>query len=181
MRYTDKEYMMKNEPVSVYLGLGSNIGDRHKNLQRALEILRQRMKILEQSSIYDTEPMGNPHQPRFLNMVVQLETYLEPDKLLALLKGIETKMGRVIPSQPGSPRPIDLDILLYGERIWNSPALTIPHPELAARAFVLVPLNEIAPGRVHPVTKKTVRKMLKELNSGVQGILKFQEDSDKFV
>jgi 2-amino-4-hydroxy-6-hydroxymethyldihydropteridine diphosphokinase len=172
---------MKSEQVSVYLGLGSNIGDRSKNLQKALEILGQRMKILEQSSVYDTEPVGNQSQPRFLNMVVHLETYLEPDKLLALLKGIEVKMGRVVPSEPCSPRPIDLDILFYGNRTWDSPALTIPHPAIATRAFVLVPLNEIAPEMVHPVTKKTICKMLKELNRGVQGILKFQEDSGTVV
>lgn len=161
--------------VSVYLGLGSNIGDRRKYLEQALDFISQRMKIVEQSSIYDTAPMENPDQPRFLNMVVRVETSLQPDQLLPLLKGIESKMGRT-PSKPNSPRPIDIDILFYGDRTWDSPSLVIPHPKIAERGFVLVPLNEIAPRLVHPVTKKKVREMLKELNKGVQGILKFEEE-----
>ena len=165
---------MNAETVPVYLGLGSNMGDRRRNLKQALDFLSQRLEVAEQSSIYDTAPQENPDQPRFLNMVVRVATTLEPDRLLALLKGIEAKMGRV-PSQPNSPRPIDIDILFYGDRVWQIPALTIPHPKIAGRAFVLVPLNEIAPRLVHPVTKKKVRDMLKDINKGVQGVMKFIE------
>ena len=164
---------MTNEPVSVYLGLGSNLGDRQKNLALALDYISQRMRISKKSSIYDTAPVENPDQPRFLNMVVEVETSLQPDKLLQLLKGIEAKMGRV-PAKPNSPRPIDIDILFFGDSIWNSPALVIPHPKIPQRAFVLVPLNEIAPILAHPVTKKKVREMLKEINKGVQDVLKFE-------
>jgi 2-amino-4-hydroxy-6-hydroxymethyldihydropteridine diphosphokinase len=164
-----------SELVSVYLSLGSNIGDRRKYLSQALDFISQRMKVVEQSSIYDTAPMENPDQARFLNMVARVETSLLPDQLLPLLKGIESKMGRT-PSKPNSPRPIDIDILFYGDRTWNSPSLVIPHPKIAERGFVLVPLNEIAPRLVHPVIRKKVREMLKELNKGEQGVLKFEEE-----
>jgi len=171
---------MSNRPVEVYLGLGSNLGDRRKNLSQALDFISQRVKITRRSSIYDTTPQENPDQPRFLNMVVQVETSLQPDQLLALFKGIEAKMGRVS-SKPNSPRPIDIDVLLYGDRVWQSPALVIPHPKIAQRAFVLVPLNEIAPSLVHPITRKKIRDMLKEVNRGVQGVFKFEEEPVKDV
>ncbi len=167
---------MNAEPVTVYLGLGSNMGDRRRNLEQALDFISQRLKLTEQSSIYDTTPQENPDQPRFLNMVARVETLLEPDQLMALLKGIESKMGRPASHQPNSPRPIDIDILFYGDRVWQAPALTIPHPKIAGRAFVLVPLDEIAPRLVHPVTRKTVRQMLKDVNKGVQGVFKFEEE-----
>lgn len=136
------------------------------------------MRLAEKSSIYDTAPQENPDQPRFLNMVVHAHTFLEPDQLLALLKGIEAKMGRVS-AKPNMPRPIDIDILFYGNRVWNSPALTIPHPKLTQRAFVLVPLKEIAPDLVHPVTRKKAREMLKDMDKGVQGVFKFEEPPEE--
>lgn len=162
---------MEKEPVTIYLGLGSNMGDRQKNLDKALELLAQRMKLGKISSIYDTEPVGVPPQPRFLNLVCQAFTRLEPEALLTLAKGIETRMGRS--GKSDAPRPIDIDILLYGDKVVNSPELVIPHPRMTERAFVLIPLAEIAPDVVHPVLKKTIRELL----SGImekQGVLKLE-------
>jgi 2-amino-4-hydroxy-6-hydroxymethyldihydropteridine diphosphokinase len=165
---------MNTEQVSVYLCLGSNMGNRRENLDRALELLGQRVRLTEKSSIYQTEPEDAPDQPRFLNMVCHVHTYLQPEDLLTLLKGIEAKIGR-IPSNPLSPRPIDIDILFYGNLVMENPHLTIPHPRAAQRAFVLVPLVEIAPDLVHPVSHKKAREMLKDLKKGVQGVFKFVE------
>ena len=164
---------MNVETVIVYLGLGSNLGDRRENLDRALEYLSQRLRVIGKSSIYDTEPMENPAQPRFLNMVCQAKTMLKPEDLLTLAKGIERKIGR-LPSRPNSPRPIDIDILFYGDKVIDAPELKIPHPRMTSRAFVLVPLAEIAPTLVHPVNKKTAKEMLREIKRGVQEVLKLE-------
>ena len=159
------------EAVTVYLGLGSNLGDRQANLDRALEFLSQRLRMGEISSIYDTEPVGDSNQPRFLNMVCQAFTRLEPPALLTLAKGIEQKLGRG--GKSGAPRTIDIDILLYGDQVIETPALVIPHPKMTERAFVLIPLDEIAPDVVHPVEKKTVRELLKNVTEK-QGVLKLE-------
>ena len=166
---------MNVELVTAYLGLGSNIGDRRANLEKALDYLSQRMRLTGKSSIYDTEPVGNREQPRFLNMVCRVETMLKAPDLLVLAKAIERKQGRM-PGRPNSPRPIDIDILFYGEETIRTPELTIPHPRLTQRAFVLVPLAEIAPALIHPVEKKTVSELLKEVKQGVQGVMKLEDD-----
>ncbi|RJO62733.1 MAG: 2-amino-4-hydroxy-6-hydroxymethyldihydropteridine diphosphokinase [Dehalococcoidia bacterium] len=168
---------MNAEPVSVYLSLGSNVGDRKRNLDRAISFLSERLRIEEISSVYDTTPEDNPDQPRFLNLVAHAYTTLEPTGLLALLKGIESKLGRV-PSARYSPRPMDIDILFYGKQVINTPTLTIPHTRIPERAFVLVPLNEIAPELVHPVSGKPVKQMLAELKRGVQGVFKFVQPGE---
>jgi 2-amino-4-hydroxy-6-hydroxymethyldihydropteridine diphosphokinase len=168
---------MGNEPVSVYLGLGTNLGDRRKNLEQALVFLAQRLKLVEKSAIYDTTPEENPNQPRFLNMVCHAYTSVAPDGLLAMVKGIEAKMGRT-PGKANSPRPIDIDILFYGSEVICSPKLIIPHPSIAQRAFVLVPLAEIAPDLKHPVIHKKASQMLADLKHGIQGLLKFEETID---
>jgi len=166
---------MNIELVTAYLCLGSNMGDRRANLEKALEYLSQRLRVTLKSSIYDTEPVGNQQQPRFLNMVCQVKTMLKPQDLLVLAKAIERKQGR-IPGRPNTPRPIDIDILFYGEEVVKTPELTIPHPRLAQRAFVLVPLAEIAPALIHPVAKKTVSELLKEVKHGVQGVMKLEDE-----
>lgn len=158
--------------TTVYLGLGSNMGNRHENLKQALDLLSQRLRVEKVSSVCDSEPEGNPDQPRFLNLVCRVSTELEPMSLLTLVKGIESKLGR-LPNTSNLPRPIDIDILFYGDRIIKSLKLSIPHPRLTERAFVLVPLAEIAPYLVHPASGKTIEKLKKELN-GIRGILKWE-------
>jgi len=162
------------EPVTVYLGLGSNMGDREDNLDRALGFLSPRLRIEKVSSVYDTEPIGNINQPHFLNLVCQVYTRLAPSELLTLAKGIEKKLGRVF-GRPNTPRPIDIDILFYGDQVIETPELIIPHPRLTERAFVLVPLDEIAPDLVHPVNGKIVKQLLEGMTEG-QGVFKWEND-----
>ena len=156
--------------VTAYLGLGSNMGEKQENLLRALDYISQRFRIEKKSSMYDTEPVGNANQPRFFNMVCSISTGLSPASLLGMLKGIESKMGR-LPGPPNSPRPIDIDILLYGDEVVNTPEIKIPHPRLSERAFVLIPLAEIAPDLVHPVLKQSIKDLLRLIH-GTQGVLK---------
>ena len=163
---------MEHEPVTVYLGLGSNMGDRQHNLDRALDFLSQRLRVGKISPVYDTEPVGNTNQPRFLNLVCQVYTRLAPIELLALAKGIERKLGRVF-TKSNAPRPIDIDILFYGDRVIETPELVIPHPRLAERAFILIPLDQIAPDLRHPVSGRTIKKLLAEVK-GRQGVFKWE-------
>ncbi len=148
--------------MSIYLGLGTNLGDRESNLQDAIERLSKEMNVLSFSSPYDTGPVGYTDQPRFLNAVVEVETDLDPAALLKLVKKIEDDMGRVANFKDG-PRLIDLDILLYDDLVMDTPTLTIPHPRYAQRAFVLAPLAEIAAGAVCPVRRRSVAELLGEL------------------
>lgn len=150
------------KPVIVYLGLGSNLGDRKANLQQALELLPTGIKVTRISPVYDTAPVGNVNQSRFLNLAIRAETAFPPDQLLKIVKTIEEKMGRTAGPR-NSPRPIDIDILFYDKLVMETPTLVIPHPRLTERAFVLAPLADIAPRLRHPGNGKTVMQMLKEL------------------
>jgi len=153
-----------NRVPTVYLALGSNLGDREKNLRAALEQISKFARITRVSSIYETEPWGVKDQPWFLNLVCQATTQLSPVDVLRRAKRIEASMGRSDGIRFG-PRPIDVDILLYDRVIRLDPALTIPHPRLHERAFVLVPLAEIAPTAVHPRLRATIRRLLADLQS----------------
>ena len=163
---------MSTEAIKVYLSLGSNMGNRQENLDWALDLLSQRVRLGKVSSIYETEPWGNINQPRFLNLVCEAYTRLGPTQLLALAKVIETKMGRT--GKSNDPRPIDVDVLFYSDQVVDTPELVIPHPLLHERAFILIPLAEIAPELVHPVMGKTVMELKETLTTPVQGVLKWE-------
>jgi 2-amino-4-hydroxy-6-hydroxymethyldihydropteridine diphosphokinase len=148
--------------TDVFLSLGSNDGDRQGNLEETIRrIGKEAGTIVKTSSVYRTAAWGKTDQPDFLNQAIQLETSLTPGELLEKILAIEHSLGRVR-TEKWAMRTIDIDILLFGQRTINSPHLSLPHPELANRRFVLVPLNEIAPDYFHPVLKKTIRTLLAE-------------------
>jgi 2-amino-4-hydroxy-6-hydroxymethyldihydropteridine diphosphokinase len=156
--------------VTIYLALGSNLGDRMGNLASALERLSQKVTIKKVSSVYETEPVYYKEQPLYLNVVLSAVTKLEPSDLLRFVKGVESDLGRQS-SFRNAPRLIDIDILFYSDRVVQTAELTIPHPGIAERAFVLAPLAEIAPGLVHPVTHKKVKDLLSVVD-GLGGVKK---------
>ena len=147
----------------VFLGLGTNLGDREANLDRALTALEaEHIHILRKSSVYETEPQDVKEQPWFLNMVVECESRYFPLQLLSVVHRIERELGRERGSRaiPKGPRLIDIDILLFGSVSMDTPKLTIPHPNMMNRRFVMEPLLEIAPDLRHPVTGKLIREAL---------------------
>jgi 2-amino-4-hydroxy-6-hydroxymethyldihydropteridine diphosphokinase len=153
---------------TVYIALGSNLGRRQDNLRKALQELPTTIQLLAASPIYSTPPWGYTGQPEFLNQVARLETDLGPLELLRALKDLEIRLGRQ-PTFRYGPRLIDLDILFYDDQVVDSPALTIPHPRLAERAFVLVPLVDLAPTLRHPVLRLTTSELLARLDrSGIR-------------
>jgi len=160
---------------TVYLSLGSNLGDRAGNLETAIEHLEEVGTVVRRSSVYETEPVEVERQPWFLNCVVAIETELMPKQFLSRVLAIEQKMGRGR-TQPKGPRPIDIDILLFGGSVVDTSALAIPHPAMHERRFVLEPLTEIAPDLRHPVFKKTVREMLAALPSKSDAVRKWKPE-----
>ena len=159
---------------TVHLALGTNLGDRAANLWAAVARLSPVVTGLVQSPVYLTQPWGITEQPEFLNMVLRGDTALPPTQLLKFLKGIETGLGR-IPSARYGPRLIDLDILFYDDLVLELPNLSVPHPRLQERAFVLVPLADLAPEMVHPVLGKTVRELLALVDTS--GVKRYEPDS----
>ena len=145
----------------VFLGLGSNMGERAQFLQKAADLIKaiQGVRVVWYSSVYETDPWGNTEQAKFLNAVCEIETTLLPGDLLRELKSIEEGLGRTPSAIPWSPREIDLDILLYDGLVHADSTVTVPHPLLRDRRFVLVPFREIAPDVIHPVNGLTIEEM----------------------
>jgi 2-amino-4-hydroxy-6-hydroxymethyldihydropteridine diphosphokinase len=159
--------------ATVYLGLGSNLGNREANLRAALRGLCRMGRVAAVSALYETEPVGGPAQPSFYNAACRLEIGLEPRSLLRFLRGVEHELGRRPGGERGGPRPIDLDILLYEDLVVNEEGLVIPHPRLAERPFVLVPLAEIAAEVRLPASGPTVLELLAAV--GTKGMRRVAE------
>ncbi|HZU09471.1 MAG TPA: 2-amino-4-hydroxy-6-hydroxymethyldihydropteridine diphosphokinase [Pseudacidobacterium sp.] len=154
--------------MTAYIGIGSNLASRAGSpaqiVQAAMSALNGLGKVVARSSLYETEPVGFTDQPAFVNAVAALETELSPEDLLEKLLDIERRFGRDRKSSvPKGPRTLDLDLLLADNLVINTPTLTLPHPALAARRFVLAPLAEIAPGLRHPLLQRTMRELLQSL------------------
>ena len=147
-----------------YIGIGSNLNDKSKNLDEACELIGKNssIQVLQGSSTYQTEPVGIEDQPDFLNMVLEIKTALSPFELHNFLQSVEKKMGRNQERRGGS-RNIDLDLLLYEQEVVSSDKLTLPHPRMHLRKFVLMPMAEIVKNKVHPLIKKTIIRLLEDL------------------
>jgi 2-amino-4-hydroxy-6-hydroxymethyldihydropteridine diphosphokinase len=148
--------------MKVYLGIGANLGDRGKNINEALELIKEHIgPVIKVSSLYETEPWGFKCENDFMNMVAEVETKLKPSGLLGRILMIEAQLGRLRGEKKYSSRLIDIDILIYGEKILETKSLIVPHPEMHERRFVLVPFSEIMPDLVHPKLGKTIKDLLK--------------------
>ena len=148
----------------IYVGVGSNLGDRARFLEKAKSLVNQLpgTRFLRSSSVYETEPVGGPPQGKYLNAVWEIETSLSPHEIKEKLREIEAKLGRRR-SFENAPREMDLDILFYGSQIIDEEGLKIPHPRLQERLFVLEPLTELAPDLRHPVLEKTTKELLEQI------------------
>jgi len=149
--------------VTAYIGIGSNLGDREAHIRAAVAAVGAlpETRVTGRAPVIETAPVGGPSQPDYLNTAIAVETAFEPEALLAALAAVEDALGRTRAERWG-PRTVDLDILLYGDRVIETPALTVPHPRMAERLFVLEPLAALAPGAVHPVLLKPIRQLFEE-------------------
>ncbi|HPW45819.1 MAG TPA: 2-amino-4-hydroxy-6-hydroxymethyldihydropteridine diphosphokinase [bacterium] len=152
----------------VYIGLGSNLGDRNANIDAAIDLIssNKQIEIISTSRRYETRALikpGLPPQPDYINAAIKIETSLSPHQLLLFLMETESQLGRKYPRVSGEPRSIDLDILIFGDLIMAEKNLQIPHPELHKRMFVLLPLCDIASAEIHPALKKTIAELMKGL------------------
>jgi 2-amino-4-hydroxy-6-hydroxymethyldihydropteridine diphosphokinase len=147
----------------VYLALGSNLGKRSENLRSAIKNLQPEVKVIKCSQVYETPPWGYKDQPKFLNQVIEVETNLAPSELLEFVKEVEGRIGREKAFRYG-PRSIDIDILFYDDIVIDSPPLVIPHASISERAFVLIPLADLAPDYLHPVLGETVLGLLAKVD-----------------
>jgi len=165
----------ENKKTKSYVGLGSNLGNRLGNIRFALAAMGQMpgSSVLRMSAVYETEPVGNADQPKFLNAAVELETSLDPAVLLKSLQRIEHHMGRVRQVK-WEPRVIDLDILFFGSQVIDTPELKVPHPELSLRGFVLVPLCDLIPEFEDPASRQKVKVLLKKLPRSQKDIIKLE-------
>jgi 2-amino-4-hydroxy-6-hydroxymethyldihydropteridine diphosphokinase len=169
----NEKYKPTEKKHKIFLSLGSNLGDKKANMERALHLLPPQVEVTSLSSTYETEPWGFLDQPTFLNQVLEGETNLSPLELLKHVKDIEKKIGRK-PGRRFGPRLVDIDILLYGGQRINEVGLTIPHKRMKERAFVLIPLNEIAPKLIIPGLSLTINELVSEIDP--TGVKLFQED-----
>ena len=165
---------------TVYLALGSNLGNRVENLQSAIDQLQSggHLQVIERAGLYETEPVGYADQPRFLNTALGATTDLPPLALLDYLKEIEAQLGR-LPNFRNGPRPIDLDIIFYDDRIIEEERLQIPHPRLRGRGFVLAPLNDLCPDYLHPTLGLRVKDLLAEIDLQAAGVKKFDSSQQE--
>ncbi|MDI9605319.1 MAG: 2-amino-4-hydroxy-6-hydroxymethyldihydropteridine diphosphokinase [Bacteroidota bacterium] len=157
---------MHDNETTVHLALGSNLGDRRRNIETAYTLIEERVgRISSSSALYFSKPVGFVSEHDFVNSVCEVRTDLDVENLLEAIQGIEREMGRVRKSDSGgySDRIIDIDWILAGDRVINTPRLVVPHPRMHEREFVLLPLNEIAPNAIHPLLQKSIRELTGEL------------------
>ena len=161
---------------TVYLSLGSNIGNRAANLRQAMERLRDLGTIVAASSLYETDPVEVQQQPMFLNCALAMKTEFTPRQFLSQILALEQSMGRRRTQLKG-PRTIDIDVVFFGDAVVDTPELTIPHPAMHQRRFVLEPLVEIAPDAIHPVFKRSIRELLGALPKGDGKVRRYEAPS----
>ena len=154
----------------IYLALGSNVGDKKKNIQQAITLLRKKVSNIKIASFYETKAVGYTEQDNFINTAIEGNTALTPEELLVFIKDVEKKVGRIKRFLNG-PREIDIDILFYNNHLLKKDDLQIPHPRLHERDFVLKPLTDLDPMLYHPICKKTVSELLKDLPKGTVSII----------
>jgi 2-amino-4-hydroxy-6-hydroxymethyldihydropteridine diphosphokinase len=164
--------MVEDQLIPIVLSLGSNLADRKSNLKAVVTALPPQVEVLESSSLFETEPWGYVDQPDFLNQILLAETHLSASDLLTYVKALESEIGRV-PNFRYGPRLVDIDIIFYGDQIINEPCLEIPHPRYRERAFVLVPLAEIAPDLIIPGTDQMVSDLVSQMDTS--GVHRYQD------